>query len=240
MASAAPSGSTRRSWPERSPSARGSRRESGAAPCPPGRRAAPDAPRRAPGRPGSPRPRRGCGASRRAPCGEPWPGTIVSAVSTSGASAGQRRAVVVHRPARRDHRDLHVGEVVAGHQDARARGANTAHAVGGVALGRVQLQLAVAHVEPAGHRQRLDGAQASAARAGSRSTRRRCRAARAGRAGLGAQAQRGLLAHAQRQLREGEPAQQVIEVGVGGEQRRPARSPAWPSSAGSASSSSGK
>jgi hypothetical protein len=79
-------------------------------------------------------------------------------------------------------------------------------------------ELAVAYVDPARHRQRLDGAQAQRRGAGHVVLVVDIAQRALGRAGLGAQPDGGLLAHAQRQLREGEPAQDVVEVGVGREQ----------------------
>ena len=107
--------------------------------------------------------------------GAPWPGTT-SRAARQGAQALERGAVA--RRLAVDHRDLD-----------RARGSRRRRAPRPTgtrspcrrrcALGRVQLELALAEVELARHRQRLDLAERAAARALRRSARRRSRAARA-------------------------------------------------------------
>ena len=92
------------------------------------------------------------------------PGTTVSrpppAAPAGPASRGSRPA---SRP--RDPRDLHVRQVVAARPARRCRAIEQRHAVVGVALGGVQLELAVADLQLARHRQRLHLAERRAAAA---------------------------------------------------------------------------
>ena len=154
--------------------------------------------------------------------------------------AGQRGAVVGERTARRDHRQLHVRQVVARHQQPeRAREHRTA--VGRVALRRVQLELA-SRPGPAGPGtgSACTAPEAQRRRPRSRSARRRRRAARAG----PPRARRAAAARWPPPLPAAGPERPGGRAGGrsrrGWRAARPARSPPGPSSGGSASSSSGK
>ena len=129
---------------------------------------------------------------------------------------GEGRAVVVERSRGRDHGDLHIAEVVAADQEPQPGGEDS-HPVARMALRRMQLKLLLTEAEPAGDRQRLNGPQ------GQRSS----AAHVVGRVGIAqlalglarrlAQPQRGALPKPEGQVREGEAAQHVVEVAVGGQ-----------------------
>ncbi len=87
-----------------------------------------------------------------------------------------------------------------------------------MALRGVELQLLVAELEPAGHRQSLDLAECERPRARDVQLGVVVSQVALGGAGLAVEALHRRLAEAERQPREGEAPQQVIEVGVGGEQ----------------------
>jgi hypothetical protein len=131
--------------------------------------------------------------------------------------ARHRGAVVVQRSRRRYERDLHVREIVAADEHAGEAG-EEGGPVGRVAVGRMELDLGVADLDRARHRQLLVGAERERRRARHVVLGVGVAQLALGRAGLAAQPLGGLPAHPQGEAREGEPAEQVVVVGVGGEQ----------------------
>ena len=149
--------------------------------------------------------------------GAPWPGTTQSACSTSGrrrrASPGRRRATPA--PARSSG-----SRPATGSRRTRARRAHGAHSAMPSAVwpsaGCSSSSCSPTSTCPA---PAAPGPGRAAAAAGARrSSPRRTRAARAGRRRARRQARRGRLGHPERGAGEGEAAEHVVPVAVGGQQ----------------------
>src|SRR5829696_1834182 len=116
---------------------------------------------------------------------------------------GQRRAVAVERATRAERRDLHVGQVVATHENLDVRGEDR-HPVGRMAASRVQLEVLVADLEMTGHRQLLHRPEPERTRSPHVVLAVRLAELALNGARRRAEALRRRLRHPERELREGE------------------------------------
>src|SRR5579875_3833938 len=130
----------------------------------------------------------------------------------------QRLEVGPRAAARPDHRDLDRAEVVAAHERA-APGQPERGALAGVPGSWVELELApAAQLKPPRHRERLHARKRKGPLALDVVALVEPAQLARGRARRGGQPPRGLLARAERGLREGEPAEQMVPVAMGDEE----------------------